>query len=890
MALLLFCCSLGVSLQAQLVTYTFTNCGATGQNGPSQAQVNAAYLSTNLNGSVTVTGGIQQFTVPVGGMYRFEVAGSAAGGNSTNFGGRGRIVRGDIMLTAGQVIRILVGQKSVTGSTSTGGGGGTYVCTITNSIIAIGGGGGGYCNPLNIAVPTSDGNFGNNGLAATGSNPGPGGTGGSGGSGALSEWGGGGGGWSGNGTQGSACSGTGGMGFLNGGMGGGTCNNSTGGFGGGGGTHGNTGGGGGGGGYSGGGGSGQSSGNNCGGGGGSFLSPQMVNTADLGTNVNDGRVVITRLCNINLFVSGVNASGALCSGSSATITTDAISNYTWSTGSNASSIVVSPTTTTVYSLTATSPSNCVTTAVTTLVVSGAAPVLTITASSNSVCLGNTVSLLATGAISYTWSGGVTNGVAFSPTATTTYSVAGANGCGIANGSQLITLAPLPVTGISSASVVCSGNTATLSAGGATSYTWSPGNITGATALVSPISNTTYTLVGSTGNCLGVFTLNIATNPNPTITTSASNSMICQGESATLTANGALGYTWQPGNLTGASIVVSPSTPTAYIVTGNNSFGCTSSVQQPVIAFAAPTINISSPSPTICSGGTAILNASGANSYTWSTGPNTSSISVNPSSTTIYTVAGTNTTTQCSSTNTFEVNVFVPNVTVSSSTAVCIGESITLNASGANSYQWSTGGTGSSILVTPNSTTTYTVTGLANAGNLSCSGSAVTTVTVNPLPTVTAAATRSNICRNESTTINASGASTYLWGNAATTASITVSPTINTTYSVVGTDANGCKNSANIFIRVYGCVGLDENSAAANLIQVYPNPNNGVFYVQANEDLELILVNELGQLVQEIRLQASNAYSAEVRNLASGLYFIKSANPELGISKKLMVQN
>lgn len=889
---------------AQLVTYTFTNCGATGRLGPTQAQVTSAYASTNLSlvATTNATSGIQTWTVPSSGNYIIEVWGAKGGDGAGQLGGNGARIQGEFNLGAGNVLKILVGQmggsRPNSGSNSAGaGGGGSFVTLLNNTpLIVAGGGGGAGSSQAGLAGGTTL-----NGSSSGGSS-GAGGISGGGGGGAL------------NGTAGtsltpggvgSSCSyGPGGGGFYT--RGGENCSAAApqiagdsytiGGFGGAadvglGGVPGGFGGGAGvghraagGGGWSGGGGDGGTGG---GGGGGSFNGGiNQVNVA--GFNNGHGRVVITRLCN---FALGTNTgSSLLCQGSAITLTTDAISNYTWSTGSNASSISVSPTVTTTYSLTAMSPSNCMTSAAITITVSSGVPVLTLTPSSNTVCLGNTVSIGATGALTYTFSGGISNGVPFTPTSTTSYTVQGQNGCGIASAATTISISPLPVTGIASSTLVCSGNSSTLNASGATSYTWSPGNITGSTVVVSPIVNTTYTLVGNTGNCLGMFTLNIATNPNPTLTATASNSMICQGESVTLTASGALGYTWQPGNLTGSSVVVSPSTPTAYVVTGNNSFGCTGSAQQAVIAFAAPTINISSPSPTICSGGTAILNASGANTYTWSTGPNTSSISVNPASTTVYTVAGTNTTTACSSTKTFEVNVFVPNVTVSSSTALCIGESITLNASGANSYQWSTGGTGSSILVTPNSTTTYTVTGLANAGNVSCSGSAVTTVTVNPLPTITAVATRSNICKNESTTISASGASTYLWGNAATTASITVSPTINTTYSVVGTDANGCKNSANIFIRVYGCVGLDENSAAANLLQVYPNPNNGVFYVQASEDLDLILVNELGQLVQEIHLQASNAYSAEVRNLASGLYFIKSANPALGISKKLMVQN
>src|SRR5688572_15323246 len=83
------------------ITYTFTNCGATGKFGPTQGQVNAAYAATNLNGTVVVTGnGIQTWTVPTTGLYRIETYGAQGGTESVNkYGGRGAIMRGDFNLT-----------------------------------------------------------------------------------------------------------------------------------------------------------------------------------------------------------------------------------------------------------------------------------------------------------------------------------------------------------------------------------------------------------------------------------------------------------------------------------------------------------------------------------------------------------------------------------------------------------------------------------------------------------------------------------------------------------------------------------------------------------------------------------------------------------------------
>lgn len=134
-------------------TYTFTNCNATGNVGPNQGQVNTAYLSTNLSGSVTVVGqGVQQWTVPISGAYEIEAIGGAGGSTSvgcTSNGGLGASMKGTFTLTAGQVLRILVGQQGLTNGSDAGGGGGSFVVSTTSVPIIIAGGGGGSTNDIN---------------------------------------------------------------------------------------------------------------------------------------------------------------------------------------------------------------------------------------------------------------------------------------------------------------------------------------------------------------------------------------------------------------------------------------------------------------------------------------------------------------------------------------------------------------------------------------------------------------------------------------------------------------------------------------------------------------------------------------------------------------------
>jgi len=126
-------------------SHTFTNCTATGQNGPTLANCTSSYSSSTWTSNTNyfnVTNGIQEWTVPNDGTYRIQVWG-AQGGQS---GGYGAYTRGDFILTRGDIIYILIGQ---TGGTSGGGGGGTFVMkspynSVSSVLIIAGGGGGGY--------------------------------------------------------------------------------------------------------------------------------------------------------------------------------------------------------------------------------------------------------------------------------------------------------------------------------------------------------------------------------------------------------------------------------------------------------------------------------------------------------------------------------------------------------------------------------------------------------------------------------------------------------------------------------------------------------------------------------------------------------------------------
>jgi len=134
----------------------------------------------------------------------------------------------------------------------------------------------------------------------------------------------------------------------------------------------------------------------------------------------------------------------------------------------------------------------------------------------------------------------------------------------------------------------------------------------------------------------------------------------------------------------------------------------------------------------------------------------------------------------------------------SSSAVCLGNTATLSASGANTYSWSTGATTAVITESPIASTNYSVVGTDVNG---CSNSQTVSLIVNPNPIVNAIVSSSAVCLGNTATLSASGANTYSWSTGATTAVITESPIASTNYSVVGTDVNGCSNSQTVSVVV-----------------------------------------------------------------------------------------
>ncbi len=186
-------------------------------------------------------------------------------------------------------------------------------------------------------------------------------------------------------------------------------------------------------------------------------------------------------------------------------------------------------------------------------------------------------------------------------------------------------------------------------------------------------------------------------------------------------------------------------------------------------------------------------------YLWNFGDgNSNAITTNPGNAThSYSTAGTYSVdliavsqAGCRDTSVSSVTINPLPVVSTNNSNTCLGGSVMLNASTSNgtlpySYQWIPGGPA----VSPSITTTYTVT-VTDANG--CTDMDMATVEVNPLPVVSITASDTVLHNSGSVTLIANGANNYSWNTGESINAITV--TQSGTYSVTGTDLNGCVNS------------------------------------------------------------------------------------------------
>ena len=558
----------------------------------------------------------------------------------------------------------------------------------------------------------------------------------------------------------------------------------------------------------------------------------------------------TAVTNVACFGNSTGAATVTASGG-----TSAYS-YLWSTGATTSVIVSQASG--LKTVTVTDANGC--TSIKSVSISQPATALaTATAVTNVACFGNSTgaaTVTATGgtsAYTYLWSTGATTSVIASQTSgVRTVTVTDANGCTSIKSVSISQPATALATATAVTNVACFGNStgaATVTATGGTSaytYLWSTGATT--SVIASQTSGVRTVTVTDANGCLSVNSLTITQPVILALTAVANNSAICAGSSSTLSANGTGGsgiitYAWVGGPTNSVSIV-SPTITSIYTVSVTDANGCTSTKTVEVIVNSTPTISVNS--GTICSGNTFTIIPSGALTYTIEGGNNL----VNPIATTSYTIVGTNFE-GCVSSNTVSSNVTVfttPTISVNSG-SVCSGNTFTIVPSGASTYTIE----GTNNVVNPLTSATYTVIGTSTDGCQS-SNIALSSLTVYALPNISVTTSNTLLCTGNSANLNATGALNYIWSTSESSPNIVVTPSITTTYTVTGTDADGCSNTEVFTQDVSTCTSIDYLSNTNSATLIYPNPTSGEFYIDSREVAKVVITDILGKIIFEKNLE------------------------------------
>ena len=376
----------------------------------------------------------------------------------------------------------------------------------------------------------------------------------------------------------------------------------------------------------------------------------------------------------------------------------------------------------------------------------------------------------------------------------TLTASGYADCPDAHDQLTINFIDIPDLISSTDTTICEGESVTISANGANSFLWSEGSNT-SSIIVSPSLNTTYYVTGSIDICQRIDSFIVYVNPAP-IFNLGNDTTICYNDSVTIHAPlGFAGYQWNTGDTTNFISVI-PTDTTTYTVTVTNEYGCTAS--DDITINVRPDLGIDAGADqSICEGQSTVLSASGGISYIWSTGETTANITVTPTDTTVYYVTGTDGI--CNDIDSVIVNVYpnLINLITTPDTQVCMGDAITLEVYGAQTYLWSTGQTDSTIQVIINSDTTYYVTGYAYG----CEREDSVVITVGTPITLNISPTDTTVCPGSNVILTVEGATNYLWNTGDTGSSIVVIPYDTTIYSVTGYDS-GCTAQISAIVNTY----------------------------------------------------------------------------------------
>ncbi|MBI4929414.1 MAG: T9SS type A sorting domain-containing protein [Bacteroidetes bacterium] len=367
----------------------------------------------------------------------------------------------------------------------------------------------------------------------------------------------------------------------------------------------------------------------------------------------------------------------------------------------------------------------------------------------------------------------------------TYSVIATNMCGADTDTVMVTINPGVVINLGPDTITCAASVVLDAMNAGPTYLWSTGESTQTISITA--SGAYYVDVTDGNGCMGSDTILATFNTSPVVNLGADVTQ-CGGNVLLDAGNPGDTYLWSDAS-TDQTLTVSASGTYSVVVT--NSCG-TSSDTVDVTINTLPTVSIAD--VTQC-GGTVLLDAGNpGDTYLWSDASTDQTLTVSVSGN--YSVVVTNPATGCAGSDGAVITINTPPVVSLGADATVCGSTMLDAGNPGSTYLWSDASTNQTLTISAPGTYSVLVTDVNG-----CTGSDTVIVTINALPVIVAGSSVT-ICSGSSTTLTGSGGITYAWvPGGQTTASIVVSPPSTTSYTVTGTDANGCSNTAVVAVTV-----------------------------------------------------------------------------------------
>jgi hypothetical protein len=455
--------------------------------------------------------------------------------------------------------------------------------------------------------------------------------------------------------------------------------------------------------------------------------------------------------------ASANPGNAVCIGNPVTLQGGGAVSYIWNGNpTTGSDTTLTPATAGLYTVVGTDANGCSASSSVSISLNPLPSIGASASPSNTVCDGSPITLQGSGGVNYIWNGNPTNGsdTTLTPAIAGTYTVVGVDANGCSNSASVnVNVNPLPSISIGAnpSATVCNGSPVTLTASGASTYTWNGIPTSGSDTTLTPAVAGAYTVVGTDANgCSAATSISVGIFPAPNVNASLSTaSTVCAGTSVTLQGSGAITYTWDGIPTSGSDTTITASNTAVYTVVGTDANSCTASSSVALNVNALPIINALPPTQTVCNTLTATIDATGAGpgGFYSVSGPQTISLGV-PFSVSfghagIYTIIGTDGN-SCSNTATSELivsNALNVTATASPNGNRCFQNSVTITGGGASNYTFNgtpLSGTDTTFITFVGGT--YTIVG---SDALGCSNSTTVTVSVNALSGILALTSGNN---------------------------------------------------------------------------------------------------------------------------------------------------